>query len=89
MGSSQPSQSQPGAAPNQQNDPVEIATNVLMQSNGDAKKAFYTLAEQKGVDPDSVLDQIRHMGDPKTIFKNMLASNPRIGGLINLFGSVK
>lgn len=33
--------------------------NYINQNGGDAKTAFYNLAAQKGVDPNSVLNQLR------------------------------
>ena len=33
--------------------------NYINQNGGDAKTAFYNLAAQKGVDPNSILNQLR------------------------------
>jgi len=35
------------------------AMNLIQQSGGDAKAAFYALARQKGVDPDQLLSMLR------------------------------
>lgn len=33
--------------------------SVLQASGGDYKKAFYSMAEKKGVDPNSFLDELK------------------------------
>lgn len=33
--------------------------NVLQASNGDYKKAFYSMAERKGINPEDVLNQLK------------------------------
>ena len=33
--------------------------NVLQASNGDYRKAFYTLAEKKGVNPEDILKELK------------------------------
>ena len=33
--------------------------DFINQSGGDPKKAFYSLAEQKGIDPNDILDMMR------------------------------
>lgn len=33
--------------------------NILQASGGDYKKAFYSMAERKGVNPDDVLNQLK------------------------------
>ena len=33
--------------------------NVLQASNGDYKKAFYSLAQKKGVNPDEILKELK------------------------------
>ena len=33
--------------------------DLIQQSGGDPKKAFYTLAEQKGIDPQEVLNMLK------------------------------
>lgn len=35
------------------------AMQLIQQSGGDARAAFYALARQKGVDPDQVLSMLR------------------------------
>ena len=35
------------------------AQQLIQQSGGDAKKAFYDLAQQMGVDPEQILSQLR------------------------------
>ena len=35
------------------------AQQLIQQSGGDARKAFYTLAQQMGVDPEQILSSIR------------------------------
>ena len=32
---------------------------VIQMSKGDPKQAFYTLAEQKGIDPNYILDMLK------------------------------
>ena len=43
----------------QQDPRMQQVMQVVQQNGGDAKSAFYNLARQKGVDPDTVLQQIR------------------------------
>ena len=33
--------------------------NILQASGGDYKKAFYSMAEKKGVDPNSILNELK------------------------------
>lgn len=33
--------------------------DIINQSGGDPKKAFYSVAEQKGVDPQEILDMLK------------------------------
>ena len=33
--------------------------NYINQNGGDARAAFYNLAAQKGIDPNTILDQLR------------------------------
>lgn len=43
-----------------QNNPgIKQAMEVINQSGGDPQKAFYKLAEQKGVNPEDILSQLR------------------------------
>ena len=42
-----------------QNPNYAQAQQLIQQSGGDARKAFYALAEQMGVDPNEILNQIR------------------------------
>ena len=43
----------------QSNPQIQQAMNYINQNGGDAKDAFYALARQKGVDPESVLKMFR------------------------------
>lgn len=43
----------------QSNPQIQQAMNYINQNGGDAKSAFYALARQKGVDPESVLRMFR------------------------------
>ena len=43
----------------QSNPRIQQALNYINQNGGDAKSAFYALARQKGVDPESVLKMFR------------------------------
>ena len=35
------------------------AQQLIQQSGGDARKAFYDLAQQMGIDPEQILSQLR------------------------------
>lgn len=43
----------------QSNPQIQQAMNYINQNGGNAKDAFYALARQKGVDPESVLKMFR------------------------------
>lgn len=43
----------------QSNPQIQQAMNYINQNGGNAKDAFYALARQKGVDPESVLRMFR------------------------------
>lgn len=43
----------------QQNPQVRSVMNLVQQSGGDPKTAFYKLAEQKGVDPEEILNALK------------------------------
>ena len=38
---------------------MKNAMGIIQQMGGDPKTAFYNLAQQKGVDPESILSQLR------------------------------
>ena len=43
-----------------QNNPnVKQALEIVQQYGGDAEKAFYALAEQKGINPQEILDLLK------------------------------
>ena len=43
-----------------QNNPnVKQAMEIVQQYGGDAEKAFYALAEQKGINPQEILDLLK------------------------------
>lgn len=60
-----------------------------MQSGGNAKAAFYSLAKKKGVDPENFLKKINGMGNPSTLITEMMTKNSRIGSLFRLFSGMK
>ena len=41
------------------NPQLKQAMDIINQSGGDPKKAFYALAEQKGVDPNEILNMLK------------------------------
>ena len=43
----------------QSNPRLKMAYNLVQQSGGNAKTLFYQLAQQKGIDPNSILNQFR------------------------------
>ena len=43
----------------QSNPQMKQVMDVINSSGGDAKKAFYRLAEQKGVNPQDILDMLK------------------------------
>lgn len=43
----------------QSNPQVQSVMNIVRQNGGDPKTAFYNLAQQKGVDPESILSMLR------------------------------
>lgn len=43
----------------QQNPKMQQVMNFVQQNGGDAKTAFYKLAEQQGVNPDDVLNMLK------------------------------
>ena len=49
------SASNPQAAINQ----MKQVMDIIKASGNDPKRAFYALAEQKGVDPNSILEQLK------------------------------
>lgn len=75
--------------PAQDVDPVAIAEAELQQSGGNAKAAFYSLAKKKGVDPNSVLEQIKSIQNPMKVFSSLMNQNSKIGSLVRLFGGMK
>lgn len=56
------SASNPQAAINQlmqTNPQMKQVMDIIKASGNDPKRAFYALAEQKGVDPNSILEQLK------------------------------
>lgn len=43
----------------QSNPQMKQVMDIVKQNGGDAKKAFYQMAQQKGVNPDEVLNMLR------------------------------
>ena len=43
----------------QSNPNLRQVTEIIQQYGGDANKAFYALAEQKGIDPMEILDLLK------------------------------
>ena len=43
----------------QNNPQMQQAMELIKASGNEPKRAFYALAEQKGVDPDSILNQLK------------------------------
>ena len=41
------------------NPQLKQVMDIVNKSGGDPKKAFYTLAEQKGVDPNEILNMLK------------------------------
>lgn len=41
------------------NPQIQGVMNYIRQNGGDARSAFYNLAAEKGVDPNSILNQLR------------------------------
>jgi len=77
--------------PQIQNDPnaLNYIQTMLQRSGGDAKAAFYLAAKEKGVDPETVLNQVRSVKDPRAMIQNMLMSNPQMQSLMSLFSMKK
>lgn len=42
-----------------QNPQVKQVIDLIQKDGGDAKKAFYDLAQQKGVDPDAIIKTLQ------------------------------
>ena len=43
----------------QSNPKLRMAYNMVQQSGGNAKTLFYQLAQRKGIDPNSILNQLK------------------------------
>ena len=43
----------------QSNPRLKMAYNMVQQNGGNAKQLFYQLAQQKGIDPNTILNQLR------------------------------
>ena len=43
----------------QSNPRLRMAYNMVQQGGGNAKTLFYQLAQQKGIDPNSILNQLK------------------------------
>ena len=43
----------------QSNPQMQQAMSVIQQAGGDPQQAFYSLCEQKGVDPNKILDALK------------------------------
>lgn len=41
------------------NPSVKQASDIIQQYGGDGKKAFYDLANQKGINPDDILNMLK------------------------------
>ena len=72
-----------------QNDPVAYAENMVRQSGGDARAAFYAAAQEKGVDPEQFIAQMKNSGSLQGLAMAVMQRNPRAKSLLSLFGSSK
>lgn len=43
------------------NPQMQQVMQVIQQNGGDARAAFYNMAQQRGVDPNAILNQLRNM----------------------------
>lgn len=43
----------------QQNPQMKQAMDFINQNGGDPKKAFYTMAEQHGIDPNEIMNMLK------------------------------
>lgn len=43
----------------QQNPQMKQVMDLVNQNGGDAKKAFYSMAEQNGIDPNEILNMLK------------------------------
>ena len=48
-----------GGTSSQSNPQLKQAMDLVQQNGGDAEKAFYKLAEEKGVNPDDILNMLK------------------------------
>jgi len=45
----------------QQNPKIKEVMSFISQSGGDARQAYYNLAQQKQVDPNIIINQLKNM----------------------------
>ena len=89
FGPNSPIPVQTPSSSNPEPDAISVAEAELKQSGGNAKTAFYNLAKKKGVDTESVLEQVRSLGDLNKLVPTMMAKNSRLGPLFRLFSGMK
>lgn len=65
--------------------PADYAEEMVRRSGGDAKAAFYLACKEKGVDPNTILSQMKSMGDPRQMVMSALGGNK----LLSLLSLVK
>lgn len=41
---------------------MQQVMQIVNQNGGDAKTAFYNMAKQRGVDPNTIISQLKNMG---------------------------
>lgn len=70
-------------------DPTDYVQEMLARSGGDAKAAFYLGCQEKGVNPDLIIQQAQLVQNPKQALRNMAMSNPKMQGLMALLSAVK
>lgn len=70
-------------------DSAAVVEDALKRSGGDAKSAFYLLAKEKGIDPDSFLKQFGSENDMKAAAMKVLNQNPQMKRLMSLFSLIK
>lgn len=74
---------------NNDSNAINYAQTMLQRSGGDAKAAFYMAAKEKGIDPETILAQVRSIKDPRAMLQTMMARNPKAQGLMSLFSMIK
>ena len=70
-------------------DPTEYAEEMIKRSGGDARAAFFLACKEKGIDPNSIIQQVQAIKNPQAAIQGALMNGLGIQRLMSLVSNTK